>query len=111
MDVDSGTLALANNGSSSNSTFMVVAGSTLDITGGQGPTWAGLMSGSGAGQVLFDGGTLNANNAVLNFTPGLFQWTGGQLNGSLVNSNLLTISGQWLGESWTAILLSPMPRP
>jgi hypothetical protein len=94
VDVQSGTLTLANNGSSSNGTFTVAAGAVLDLTGGQSPTWAGLMDGRGAGTVLVNSGTFNANPGVeLNFTNGMFQWTGGSLVGLATNLNVISISG------------------
>jgi hypothetical protein len=78
VDVESGTLTLANNGSSSNGTFTVASGAVLDLTGGQGPTWAGLIQGSGAGQVALNSGTLGASPSLtLNCASGLFQWNGG----------------------------------
>jgi hypothetical protein len=93
LDVESGDLTLANNGSSSNATYLVAAGSVLDITGGQNPTWAGLMTGRGAGLVAFESGSLKLNpSATLDFTNGLFQWLGGQMTGNLTNANVFTIA-------------------
>jgi hypothetical protein len=93
LDVETGNLTLANSGSSSNATYTVAAGSVLDITGGQSPTWAGTMTGHGAGQVLFASGVLNANpSTTLNFDNGLFQWTGGAVIGVVTNVNVLALS-------------------
>jgi hypothetical protein len=91
VEVDTGTIALANNGSSSNGTFNVAAGATLDITGGNSPTWAGQIGGTGGGTLQLSSGELIASALVLNCPPGLFQWTGGTLKGTAVNSNVVTI--------------------
>jgi hypothetical protein len=92
--VDTGTLILANSGVSSGSVFTAAANTVLDVTGGQSPTWSGLITGQGAGTVLLAGGTLNAVPSVaLNFTNGLFQWTGGSLSGLTTNLGTLVLSG------------------
>jgi hypothetical protein len=94
IEVDSGTLSLAGNGVSSNGTFIVTSGAVLDLTGGQGPTWAGLVSGSGAGTVSLSSGTLSTSPSLtLNLPTGLFQWTGGTLSGTTINSNAVTVAG------------------
>jgi len=49
--VDSGTLSLGTSGISVGGTFIVASGAVLDLTGGKGPTWSGLVTGSGAGTV------------------------------------------------------------
>ena len=78
VNVQSGTLTLANNGTTANGTFEVAAGATLDVTGGRTPTWAGQITGTGSGTVLLANGTLVASpGASLNFVQGLFQWAGG----------------------------------
>jgi hypothetical protein len=93
VNVQTGTLTLANRGSSVNGAFNVSAGALLDITGGSQPTWSGLMQGQGNGTVLLSGGTLNATPSVaLNFTNGLFQWTAGSLAGLITNLNVLSLS-------------------
>ena len=92
--VDSGQLTLANNGVGSNGTFVVAAGASVDLTGGHTPTWAGKMTGSGAGQVLSGTGTITGSpNLNLDFNPGVFQWAGGALAGSLQNTGVVTVSG------------------
>ena len=94
IEVDSGTLSLAGGGSSSNGTFNVASGAVLDLTGGTSPTWAGLVSGSGAGTVSFSSGTINSSPSLtLNLPGGLFQWTGGRFTGTTINSNVVTIAG------------------
>src|ERR1039458_1904091 len=96
IEVDSGTLLLGGGGSSSNGTFNVAAGATLDVTGGQTVNWSGTFGGTGAGRVQFNGGTMIAIAPVtLNFPTNLFQWTGGifSANTLLVNTGFLTITG------------------
>lgn len=94
IDVKSGTLVLQNNGSSSNGTITVSAGAILDITGGQGPTWAGRMTGRGLGTVSLLGGTLNASPSLtMDFTNNLFQWTSGTISGAVSNVNVVSFSG------------------
>ncbi|HLH52118.1 MAG TPA: hypothetical protein VKY92_00665 [Verrucomicrobiae bacterium] len=93
LDVQTGQLTLANNGSSSNGIFTVSAGAVLDLTGGRSPSWTGLIQGTGAGQVILGSGTLNASSLTLDCAPGLFQWTGGQISGSLLNTNVMAFSG------------------
>ncbi len=94
VDVETGTLTMANSGISSNSTITVSAGATLDVTGGQSPTWKGVMTGRGAGTVLLGGGTINASPTLtLDFNHDLFQWQGATLSGSISNANVITLSG------------------
>ncbi len=94
IEVDAGTLSLAGSGSSSNGTFNVASGAVLDLTGGSNPTWAGQVNGSGAGQVQLGGGTVNTSPSLaLNLPDGMFQWTGGWLAGTTINSNAVTIAG------------------
>jgi hypothetical protein len=94
VEVDSGELVLNGAGTSSNSVFNVASGSVLDLTGGNSPTWAGEMTGSGSGQVWLSSGTLFASpSLVLAFPPNLFQWNGGILQGIITNTGTVTISG------------------
>jgi hypothetical protein len=92
--VDSGNLILSGGGSSSNGVFTIANGAVLDPTGGNAPTYAGELTGSGSGQVWFDSGTLFAAPAlVMDFPPGLFQWNGGILQGNITNLGTITVSG------------------
>jgi hypothetical protein len=94
IEVDSGTLSLAGSGISSNGTFIVASGAVLDLTGGNDPYWAGLVTGSGAGTVSLRSGTLHTSPSLtLNMPDGLFQWTGGTLSGATINSNVITVAG------------------
>jgi hypothetical protein len=92
--VDSGTLILNGGGTSSNGFFNIAAGATLDLSGGNSPTWAGQITGGGAGQVELASGTLFASpSLVLAAPPGLFQWDGGILQGNITNTGTVTVSG------------------
>lgn len=94
IQVDSGVLSLNAGGSSSGGTMAVAAGAVLDLTGGSSPAWQGLMTGSGAGEVLLGSGTLvGTPSLALNFAPGTFQWSGGTLEGSVTNAGSMTLSG------------------
>jgi hypothetical protein len=83
--VNTGTLALGTaGGTNTGGTFTVAAGAALDLTGGQSVSYSGTFTGSGAGQVQLNGGTLNAaggsGGVTFNFPTGLFNWTGGTIN-------------------------------
>ena len=97
IQVDSGTLVLSTGGygegSSSNGTFTVASGASLDLTGGTTPTWAGQMNGGGLGAVLLSSGTLIASNLTLAFTNSLFHWSGGALAGRTTNIGTVELVG------------------
>jgi hypothetical protein len=94
IEVDSGTLSLSGGGTSAGGTFNVAAGAALDLTGGGTPYWSGQITGNGAGQVQLNNGMLRADSGLaFNFPAGLFQWTGGTLEGYLTNTGTLNISG------------------
>ena len=94
IEVDSGTLSLASGGTSSSGTFIVASGAVLDLTGGNGSTWSGLVSGSGAGTVSLSSGQITTSPSLtLNLPDGLFQWTGGTLWGTTINSGVVTVAG------------------
>jgi len=101
IEVDSGTLVLSiangytdnGEGSSSNGTFVVAAGAVLDLTGGSSPSWAGQMTGSGAGTVLLGSGSITASNVTLDFPSNMFQWSGGTLAGTMTNVDTVQLLG------------------
>lgn len=94
IDVEVGRLTLASSGTSVNGTVTVGSNALLDLTGGVFPTWSGSLTGTGAGRVELNSGSLNTSlGLTLNFEPGLFQWVGGRMNGAITNVNDLTISG------------------
>jgi hypothetical protein len=98
LDVESGNLVLAGSGTSSSGTVHVSANATLDLTGGRNVTWSGILTGTGAGQVLLSSGKLlpSANGVSLNFAGSLFLWTGGLIDlgdGSVTNSGVINLKG------------------
>jgi hypothetical protein len=94
IEVDEGKLVLDSQGRSSNGTFNVASGAALDLTGGNGNVWAGLISGSGGGQVLLSSGTISAiPNLTLDFTNGLFNWDGGTFAGLITNAGTVVLGG------------------
>ena len=94
LQVDQGTLYLDGGGNSSNGVFNVAFGARLDLTGGNSPTWAGEITGSGSGTVALAGGSLTAAPSLtLAFTNDLFQWAGGIWQGVITNLGLVTVSG------------------
>jgi hypothetical protein len=95
LQVDSGTLSLSGGGTRSNTTFIVAAGATLDPLASSSVSWSGQLTGSGAGQVIFDNGYIHPNPALtLAFTNDLFQWGNGLfVGGTVINSGILPISG------------------
>ena len=108
IDVQSGTLALANSGVSSNGIINTAAGAVCDLTGGAiGPTWSGTLTGIGSGTVQVASGTIycGLGNLNLNFPAGMFWWTGGNFSGNynwtnLNVVNILTSGGQQLRENF-----------
>jgi hypothetical protein len=102
--VDSGTLALTGNSSSyTNCVFSVAEDSTLNLVsagGGGAATFSGTFSGSGAGMVLLNGGTLYAGTggAIFNLPGSLLQWEGGTIANQLndlffTNTGTINLSG------------------
>jgi hypothetical protein len=88
--VDSGQLILNAGGSSTGGFFYVAAGAVLDLTGGSNPGWQGLMTGTGAGQVLLTAGTISASPALtLGFTNTMFHWNGGTFAGVVTNTGIV----------------------
>jgi hypothetical protein len=79
--------------------IVVGAGALVDLTGGGSTSWNEELTGSGPGEVLLSSGSFGdskiaPNGLTLNFAPGLFWWTGGNLGfgGDLVtNVNTVTI--------------------
>lgn len=106
IEVDSGTLQLPNavnsdNGTNTGGVFNVAANSLLDL--GSGARFTGTYTGSGAGVVRFNAGTLQGNyrvdgsSTVFNFPAGLFQWTGGTIGDyptePFANNGTITLVG------------------
>ncbi len=99
VEVDSGTLQLPINQTSTSTggVFNVSAGALLDL--GDGEHFTGTYTGSGAGTVQLSTGTDpnnlysdNVTGMTLNFPGSLFQWTGGTI-GSYQGGNLVANVG------------------
>ena len=83
--VNKGTMALALAGGTMNGgVFTVSPGAVLDLTGTQTVNYSGSFSGTGAGQIQLNGGTLNVTGgtagASFSFPSGAFVWNGGTIN-------------------------------
>ena len=99
-------------GNSTGGTFTVSGGAILDLTGGSTQVFEGTYTGSGAGTVLLESGTLDPapGGISLNFPSTLFHWTGGTITGGTVNNlptgviNLSGTSAKALGA--TGVLLN-----
>ena len=96
--VQTGTLTLAAGGTSTGGAYTVASEATLDLTGTSTTHgYSGTYTGSGAGTVLLDVGTItiNSTGATFNFPAGLFQWKSGTLTctQTLTNSGYINISG------------------
>ncbi len=97
IDVTAGEMYLGGGGTNTGGTFNVSSGATLDLTAGYAtPTLTGTYTGSGGGTVaLTGGGSLNIGDAgaTFDFPAGMFQWSGGSINGpgTLDNTGTITI--------------------
>lgn len=96
IEINAGTMNFSRGGSSTGGTFLVSAGSVLGLTGtGDIFDWAGVFTGTGPGLIqmssLLRGGE-GSIPAILNFPQGIFQVTGGQLLGSLVNNGFIDLA-------------------
>jgi len=90
VEVDSGALTFtaASVDYFSNATFIVESGAELDLSIANGiftndnTEIEGILTGSGGGTVLVNGGTVYSyDQATLNFPGSMFQWQGGNLGG------------------------------
>jgi hypothetical protein len=101
VEADSGILTLSRGGHSSNATFKVNAGATVNLSVyGVGTTYEGLLRGEGEGTLQLRQGGLYAgpNGLTLDFPPGFFQLKGDGINGgssehSITNIGTITLSG------------------
>jgi fibronectin-binding autotransporter adhesin len=96
---DSGTLVLSGDNPNTGGSFVVGQGASVDLTGGTAPAYTGTYTGSGAGQVQLNSGslTIGGGGATFDFPKGMFQWTGGTMNnafvvGTLTNTGSMTAS-------------------
>ncbi len=99
IDVESGNLVLAGSDRiSSNGVLHVSANATLDLTGGRNVTWAGTLTGTGAGQVLLSSGRIEVDDSgvAFNLAGSLFLWTGGSIDlggTSATNLGVINLKG------------------
>ncbi len=109
LGASAGTVSLAGGGTDLGGTFTVGSGSVLDLTGGSNPTFTGTYTGSGAGFVQMNTGTITigSGGATFNFPQSLFQWNGGYISGS---PTLTNASGAFinLDTSTTKSLRAPL---
>jgi len=94
INVEVGTLALGA-GTNTGGKITVASGAILDLTAGGGiPVYTGTYAGSGAGTIRQNSGTLNiaTAGATFNFSGNTFQWTGGNINGPGVLTNIGTFN-------------------
>lgn len=102
IDVQQGILTAdhhdANDSTGAN--FVVADGSEFLMTGSIDLT--GTFTGAGDGRVEFSSGQIESvgNAAILDFTPGMFHWTGGQLFRDITNVGDVTVAGDG-GQSLT----------
>ena len=96
--VNSGNLALAGGfGTETGGTYNVASGAVLDLNGGSsGDTFTGTFTGTGAGPVQLNSGSIQigGSGATFDFPKGQFQWTGGSIanaGGTLTNPGFITI--------------------
>ncbi len=92
LDVQAGSVVFTGGGTGAGGTFNVNAGALIDLTGGQLPAYFGTYTATGQGHIIVASGMLTANGATFNFPPGMFQWTGGTIQGSgLTNAGFINL--------------------
>jgi hypothetical protein len=103
IDVGAGTVRLGGRSvSGTNGTFLATIGAVLDLTGGASASYFGSFQGSGTGEVRLANGALVVPppGLTFDFSPGLFQWTGGGINADIpgqsttfTNLGTMTLAG------------------
>lgn len=100
IEVTSGQLTVGTGGgTNTGGVYNVNPGTVLDLTGGGSPTYSGVYSGSGGGEVRLASGTLNTAvpGTTFNFPAGMLRWTGGTIGAAaarpFVNAGFLTLDG------------------
>ena len=108
INVQTGTISLDSaGGTNTGGSFTVASGASLDLTGGTTVDYIGSYTGSGAGTISLESGTLavGSGGATFNFPGPLFQWTGGIINtvsGNLTNTGTINLAGTTGEESLRA---------
>lgn len=101
LEVKSGHVALLNGGTHSNGTFVIAAGSTVNLATDTARTatfLSGSLTGSGGGQLIMDKGLVSTftGAGTFDFPPGFFRWNGGTIEsgaGYFTNAGAITIGG------------------
>ncbi len=95
VESSSGTLAFGGGGTFDGATFATSDKGVIELAQSVTMTYAGLFTGSGSGTVLLSQGTIQAGEtgATFQFAPGVFQWSGGSLAGTITNVGTITLSG------------------
>jgi hypothetical protein len=95
LNVATGTLQLASNGGlNTGGLFQVAGGAALDLTGSSTVKYTGTYTGSGGGQVLLGGGTLQVSGTggtTFNLPTNMFVWNGGTIN---TNGSTFNLTGK-----------------
>ncbi len=115
IEVANGTLALTSGLSGAGATtFNVAQGAAVNISGG-GSGYSGTLTGTGGGTVSLVGGTLSIGSAgaTFDFPSGMFQWSGGTIEGSgssspyvLNNTGTITLTGSATKYLWYGLTLN-----
>ncbi len=109
-----GTLNLTAGGTDTGGTYNASTGATVNLNnGGTAPTLTGTYSGSGGGTVGLPSGTIGIGTAgaTFSFPAGLFNWSGGVIQGNgsnsvLTNTGAITLTGGVAKELFDGLTLN-----
>ena len=82
LDVQDGIVTFTGGGFGGGGNITVESPGILDLTGGALPIYSGNYVATGNGTIRIKDGLLTANGATFNFAQGMFQWSGGTIQGS-----------------------------
>ncbi len=90
IEIQTGTFHIGYEGVSSDTTYSVSSGAILNNTPEYANTyaWAGRQSGSGNGQIILTNKNIDLSGTpvALSFPSNLFRWSGGNINGGVLNN-------------------------
>jgi uncharacterized repeat protein (TIGR01451 family) len=92
MEAITGTLHVGAPGLRTGTTFNASSGAVVLLAGPGDADYAGTISGSGLGEVRFQGALFLFHDASLNFSPGLLHWSA-HISGTVTNVGSLTYLG------------------